>query len=343
MSEGQLPELVALAHAVRKFDQHGGKDVDLRNGGNLIDGICRKIYGQHYYRYDGWSRAESRDQGHKVEPTLVSRSILPLPPAGSINFITNILQKTTLYSDLTVLVCPYTVRYFGSRLSSGRHDWDPEVADILNANAPFCSLLERGRCVFLPEHCITELEMSIVTDTVECSAPVRQTSSRLEFLPLNTSLDIPTPQRDLFLLETVMLPYFPNASLQLIADVASKETDSFIRFTHYLASRIADIGAAPDARDLERIVAEIRDEAVALRFEAKKLASMRAFRKVEMATFAISIVALLFSAIGALQSLAAITGGATLLQIARGHFQAREAMLDIKKSQFYIPYVIDKD
>lgn len=120
---------------------------------------------------------------------------------------------------------------------------------------------------------------------------MRQSASQLRSLPLNTSLHTPTLQRDLFLLQTIELPYFP-ADLNLIAEIATKETDSFARFMHFLATRIAAIGTTPSIEDLTQIVAEIEDEVAALRTEAKKLSGMRVLRGIEIALFALSIVAL---------------------------------------------------
>jgi hypothetical protein len=340
MSKNQLPELIELADLARMSLERGNENIDLNAGDLLIDHLCQKIYGGHLYRNDGWETEILRRSG----PTVVTRSMLPLPPDSDLRYITSVLQKTTLYSELTVLVCPYSVRYFARvDYSDGGGAPDQAVAEILRANAPFHSLLKGGRCVFLPQYYRSEIMRTIATEVTEYSAPMLQSSSDIGLLPLNTSIYTPTLQRDLFLLNNIVLPYFTSIDLDLVAEVAAKETDSFVRFTHYLASQIAAIGAAPDAKDFERIVAEIRSETAALRIEAKKLASMRIFRGAEVASFVISIIAVLFSDIEILKSLATVVGTTTLLQLIRDYLDSKKTTLDLKKSQFYIPYILNNN
>jgi hypothetical protein len=138
------------------------------------------------------------------------------------------------------------------------------------------------------------------------------------------------------------IPYFPNASHETIADIATKETDSFIRFTHMLASGIAQVGGISQRESFAAIVAEIEDEVAALRIEAKKIVSTRALRGVEVATFAVSIGALLLPNLAALSMIAGVTGTAASLDLARGYAEARSTALDLKKSEFYISFLLSE-
>jgi hypothetical protein len=329
-----LPELMELADLLRT---RVGR-VDPFEGDELIDKLCRKVYGGTVFEADGFNETVI----DKFKPVVAPQSILPVSSMNELKSIGHLLQKTTLYSNLTVAVCPYEARY-SERIDTPNmaRGTNADLAKILEANTIFRSLLRQGRCVFLPRSYESETVRTLKAEIRRCKAPMRQHASRLSPLPLNTSLHTPTPQRDLLLLHTIELPYFP-ADLNLIANIATEYTDSFVRFTHFLATRIAAIGGAPSPDDLARILAEIEDEVATLRTEAKKLSRTRVLSGIEVASFAISIVALILPQTEAFKSLASVTGAATLIQLIRGYVDSRNTALDLEKSPFYIPYVLSK-
>jgi hypothetical protein len=213
---------------------------------------------------------------------------------------------------------------------------------LVEANFGMESLIRQGRCIILPRQYDRRVLENLAASEFHYSAPQMQTPPHIAYLPANLGSTIRDLYKDVILFEQIALPYFPNANIDLVADIATKETDAFFRFTHFLKSRLSSLGASPSADELVTLSEEIQYEVAGLRIEAQKLAATRMLRGVEVGFFVLGIVGIFLSHVAALQSIAGIAGSVSLMQLLRSYAEARGTEVDLKKSDFYIPYLLAK-
>jgi hypothetical protein len=146
----------------------------------------------------------------------------------------------------------------------------------------------------------------------------------------------------MFLFKHVLLPYFPGADIVRVAKLRDEETDSFIRFSYYLKRRISEIANATSLERIDSMMEEIEHETAGLRIEARKLRNSRLLQGAEVASFTVSLGALI-SGSGTVMGVAGIIGSVTALDFLREWTSRKKAVLDLKKSDFYIPYLLEQE
>ena len=141
--------------------------------------------------------------------------------------------------------------------------------------------------------------------------------------------------------EKIVLPYFPNARLSDVADIAEKETDSFVIFNTNLRKRLREIGNATSADDVKEIGEELQSGAAALAIEARKMAQGKLLRGVEVGLFSVSLGAIIASRGAVFPSgLAGVTGSVTLLDLLKEVTARRQSKLTLAQSEFFVPYLL---
>jgi hypothetical protein len=161
------------------------------------------------------------------------------------------------------------------------------------------------------------------------------------YLPINPARGIFRDPKDFFLYKHVLLPYFPDVDLMTLARLHDDETEPFVRFTHFLKRRVGALSEASSTSGVQSIVDEIEYEVAALTIEAKKLSANRILDGVHMSSFAISLGAMLSPVSpGVAGAIAGVVGSVTVLDLAKEWRARKEKELDLKKSDFYVPYLL---
>ena len=220
----------------------------------------------------------------------------------------------------------------------GRKEWNGfwPILEQLISNR---ELLERGRCAFLPSR------SRYYTDSISSggndshSAPFAQDVANIRLTPENPVAR--SPFHDVLIYEKIVLPYFPNARLSDVADIAEKETDSFVIFNTNLRKRLREIGNATSADDVKEIGEELQSGAAALAIEARKMAQGKLLRGVEVGLFSVSLGAIIASRGAVFPSgLAGVTGSVTLLDLLKEVTARRQSKLTLAQSEFFVPYLL---
>lgn len=312
----------------------------------IISNLCKTLYG-------GYAKDTFADDWPPIQRTrpipssVASPMIIPVPSNAELRFMTDILKRTTLYSTLTVLVHPGSVRYRLRATPDGYYFWrgqQSSLFDTLQWNSRYPDLVKSGRGVFLPQEYILEVyDWRDGTENIY-DAPLIQTPDCIRYTPANVSIGQRTRNAysDMMLYKTVVLPYFPHATLDTVTNIAVNETDSFVRFTHYLSKRLTSMADASDPETIADIMDEIDYSVAGLRIEAEKLTHSRALQQVQVGFFALGLAIALTVPNAPIKTIAGVAGSVNLLGIIKEYIDSRRAKLALKQSDFYIPYLLSK-
>lgn len=313
----------------------------------LVEEFCRRLYpGSLAWGSPSAGWPFSLADAFEVRSTLASvpagATITPLS-VDTLHASAALLQRTTLYSDMSVVVLPVDVEsmYLSYSLSDTLRR-GPEYDAVVTANLRYPELVRKGRCLFLPRSYTHKEESMSEWSMGEFTAPVLQTSDQLTFTPANAA---PTrlgrsPFVDMAVFERLVLPYFPQASLLDVVSIAEHETDQFVRFGHYLNRKLRDIGQAATEERLEDLMDEIRDSVTDLERKAQKIRKSTALCNFQIGYFGVAI-GLLFGPVEIAHVVAAITGAVNLTQIAVNSINIQRDRLDLESTDLYVPYLLD--
>jgi hypothetical protein len=152
------------------------------------------------------------------------------------------------------------------------------------------------------------------------------------------------PERDLAdaltVYDKIVLPYFAGLDLRVIAQIAETETDAFRRFNRGLRQMLAALPDEPTPDDLTGIGEQLDEGTDRVAREAKRLATLRSLRNVEVGFFTTSIIAFMSHVDPAVTQLAGLVGSASLFDLVRSRIERRDAATSITKSDFYVPYLL---
>jgi hypothetical protein len=313
------------------------------DGLDLLRQLCHSLYGQETEHYESAGYRGNR-KIISTPGTSEAFTLIPLPPENQLRFVTQMLHRVTLYSTLTVMTVDLEISdgyisYSGGNRKSWSNFWP-----ILKYNAEYRNLVDQGRCIFLPYRS-SYLEESTSSTAVDTSAaPMNQRADSIKFTPVNPTTLRPgaSPLDDLLVYEHVILPYFPAADLADVADIAEKETDSFIIFNQFLAEKLGQIAQSSSVMKISDLLGEIHAGAAELRIEAKKVERSKILRGAEAGVFVVSLSALLAVGGHAAETVAGIAGTVSLIELIREWVAGQNEKLDLKKSAFYIPYLLSK-
>jgi hypothetical protein len=251
------------------------------------------------------------------------------------------LQRSALYSELSVVVMPLWAKDMEisySAVGADRRDYDA-YQELFRYNRRYASLVASGHCVFLPRRYTFDAESTWGWSRSDYVAPLLQDPTSLTYLPANLQLG-QSPYQDLCVYETFLLPYFPEASLDNVATIAQKETNSFVLFNRYLTKQLSRLSNLCSSEEWSDVIEEIRSEVARLHIEAKKVARSKLLRNAQIVMFAVSIGAVLGVHNVKLDDIAGILGSVNLLQMLQGEFQRRDDSDKLRQSEFFVPYLL---
>jgi hypothetical protein len=307
----------------------------------LVERLCRTFYPgseEASYAYERW---ESRVSKYLPQ---TGATIVPFPGEMQTQLSERLLKATTLYSDLTILVLPTNIEDGYISYSGGDRKTLPEIQPVFRYTKRYVSQLKAGRIVFLPRSSY-HYEGSLSEETQRrYSAPFEQPAAQLSFLPMNlvgTSALGASPIVDLQIFDSLLLPFFPNASLNDIVRIAEKETDSFLVFNQFLSQRLKTLSSAQSVDALRDIIGEIKAGVAQLNLEARRVQRTGLVRGSELGIFSLSLVTLLLGDVGQLSQIAGVAGTVSLIDLIR-EFAQPSTRAQLRSSEFYVPYLLSK-
>lgn len=295
--------------------------------------------------FPGKSRWESRrnmDDDFERSPPLYG-GLIPLDNASPRRLAESLLQKTTLYSKHTAFVLPIHVKLDGADLALANH----QSLELLERNFELLPLIRAGRCSVMPQ----AIETVLVDDDRRVhsltSAPMEQ-GIQATYAPLNQRTLVEKVDHQLLVLQQFILPYFPDIDSDKLATLVTDETESFELFMSWLTRRFAEYANSPEDQNFAELVAEIDEGVARLRVEAASLhRTSRLLRNTSIGTFGISLGALIGASLGLPAGVAApvagIVGSVNFIEVIKEVAARRKDRLDLRRSEFYIPYLATDD
>jgi hypothetical protein len=310
--------------------------------------LCDAFYGNSGLSAgDVWRNVDIHQwENEKLEDA----TLTPVPSSYDIRDAAALLSYTALYSGNGILVLPLKIEHI--RISSFDSGYifplgGCSTDTILKAmlfNYRYRNLVEHGRLLFLPQvmHNRHESPEAYVESTT--SAPLLQDPQNLTFTPLNKVPELAAvlAQREVIQVAEFLLPYFPDASLQDILRIKESESDSFVLFSAYLKRRLAALSEAKSLSDIEDIQTEITAGVARLRIEAKKVAGSKLMRNAEIGLFGLSLAGIISGDGPLTHILAGVAGSASLMDLLRSFSEVKGGKLDLRTSEFFIPYLLDR-
>jgi hypothetical protein len=305
--------------------------------------ICRHLYPLDSGSGTGmfpWPTAEEIEYSADYRPT----TIVPLGADPADQAIATSLQRLALYSDLTAFVFPGEVGAYNLSYSEPgilRHESLDDLRKIRSYNSRYRERVLKGQAVFLPASLQYALERPHGFESQTYRAPMWQTSGRVSMTPVNIDSGPHTAMGDFLPYAQLMLPYFPGADLDLLARISHEESDAFVRFNRFLLQRLGEVPNQTSQAALIEAVREIHDAVDELDQEVKRLQRSRVISGLEVGMFGVSLGVMALAP--ELQYIAGFIGSASLLDLARGVMSDRGRTAAVRRSSFYVPYLIETD
>jgi hypothetical protein len=312
-----------------------------------LSNLCDIFYGRTE-RSEDYTAGGTHEPWESSPPKLWGATLIPVPSSYDVGDAAQLLSYASLYSGWAVLVLPHKIdhkyiSYSGGNFPLGRISSDTVLKTML-FNLRYRSLVETGHVIFLPR------ELDRLSEGVSghgqsiARAPLLQDPEGLRFTPINAVVTDTTnllAHHSVDLVAEFLLPYFPNANLQDIARIKDTESDSFILFNSYLKRRLAALAEAQSLNDIADMHEEINAGIARLRIEAKKVADSKLLRDAEVGSLGLSLVAVTGGDPALTRIMAGVVGSASLLGLLRSFSEIREKKLDMRASEFFIPYLLD--
>lgn len=284
------------------------------------------------------------DDEHHVAPE-TSATLVPVTGAHRPGDHADLLRRLTIYSELVVVVVPGHVSGTNTSYSlPGKIMTDDAeraaAEEIFALNRRHADLVETRRCVFLPS--TLALHWGSVSEDISYgyTAPLLSTGDAGAYCPVNGNRSVFGDPATFLMCKQVVLPYFPDADLLTLARLQDEETDAFTRFMCFLKSRVAALGQTDSERAGRDLLDEIDHGVAGLSLEAEKLARSRVLRGAQVATFAVSLGALLFPATPVVTTVAGVLGSVSALDMLREWQARKNAETELRRSDFYIPLLL---
>ena len=304
----------------------------------VLRDVCHALYERYQSREIYiWTDTATYPPSHT--PTI----LIPVRGSAEAAGYSAILSKASLYADLIVIVLPQKLYADETSFSSQgivRNFNQADLRHIIELNHQYSDLVAAGRCVFLPS--LLECRYDTPDDIrFTYTPPLWPRAEDVPYIPLNCRSPLTDPQ-EIFLFKHILLPYFPGADIARVAKLRDEETDSFIRFSHWLKRRIGEIANSTSLERIDSMMEEIEHETAGLRIEARKLRKSRLLQGAEVASFTVSLGALI-SGSGTVKGVAGIVGSVTAQDFLKEWTSRKKAVLDLEKSDFYIPYLLERE
>jgi hypothetical protein len=279
------------------------------------------------YSASGWIRGKSS-------------SIAWNPPEQVTALLAGRSTLGEFYADATMEdVDRMTAAWISGPGSFERTYSDGSLETIAELNQRFSSLVRAARCVFLPRRIKFQFG-SVSEDVLSIYEPPIVGDPFSPYLPLNTPVIHPSPQ---FIYRNVVLPYFPEVSLDRLALISSHETDAFVQFTSFLKSQLREIAKSDCERTIDDLMSELEHGAARLNVQARKLAGGRLLRGAQVAAFAIGVGAALSPAGNIVREFAGLVGSVSVIDLLKDMAARRKASLEVQASDFFLPLMLSKE
>ncbi|MBI5928216.1 MAG: hypothetical protein HY862_02825 [Chloroflexi bacterium] len=352
---GPYEKLLSFTDFVHKFKS---SDLDPRLGGRdwqlffAMRDICWLMYSRKFEGYyEPGSFGYITDDAEKIthiDPAPFKNSTL-IPwqdNPKAIELIPDVLRKTLLYSDLTVFVLPYELNSSYISYSGGLRDLDISVVErILTLNEQLLNLLDDSQAIFLPQLFRHEASSTSDFSVTRAEAPYLQDMYTFNYLPLNNSRrfsQVLKEVEDSLVYKNVILPYFPSIPVSELVKIKKNETEAFERFKYTLRRKLAELKKVETAERMTDIFEEIDYEIQGLIVESKKLLNMRIMQGVNIGFCGISLMALLMPSLNIPKEFVGIVGPVSVLNLIKEQLSYIDKKLEMKKNDFYIPYLFYK-
>jgi hypothetical protein len=261
-------------------------------------------------------------------------------------FLDDYVKWLALYSEMSIFVMPFAMEcvdityssHYGAELEKSWKD----LKTLVRYSRQYRQLLDSGMGVFLPAENTYTLTSYSDHRTDTYKAPLTQVPDQYIYTPINSRSNIfmGTSFQDFMVYKEIVLPYFKIPRLDELIKIAKNETQSFVKFNHFLAKKLANISKADSGTKLQEILREIDYEVANIELEFKRLGRLRVLQGVEMAFFSISLSALLFADADLVKQIAGVSGSVSLLEIFKGFFSRSEQGSSVKTNDFYLPYLL---
>lgn len=278
-------------------------------------------------------------------PVLDVASLIPIPDPEDVSLVTTLLERTTLYSGLTVMVLPFSLKtaYLSHVSPDSILVYDEAAAEaVLHANLLHADLVAGGKCLFVPRESHHAWHSEASTLRRDVSAPLLQPTDGLTFSPANLAgRDVERRLGDtLHVYKQIVLPYFPGADVDLLGRIAVEETDGFRAFNRWLTRRLAHLATAITPSDLAEILDSIDEQVDLLAKEARKISMMKTLRDIDVGFFTVSLALLSQVPEGSRGLIAGLLGTASFADLVRQTTKRHYAEQELRKSTFYVPWIL---
>ncbi len=226
------------------------------------------------------------------------------------------------------------------------------LAEILDVNMRFAKQIASGDIIFLPRSIDRGVYDDGLFDNLSGSYTIADSRVYLEsnkpnLIPLTpTNNIIQNPLFDLentIVLNNILLPYFPDFESSKIKEIVSNETEAFNRFRHFLREKAGELLSSDNTNAIGAILEEIDYQTSLLKIEAEKIKRLKSLERFSLGFFTISMAFLLSPSNPFPKELPAILGSTSMLNLVRNYIETQNKQLDLRKSDFFIPFTISSD
>lgn len=329
------------------LENHQVSDIARIENRSRVDATLTKICEQYYdiERTSGSGDLSWPLKSEIVEKkAVVNGAIIPVTHDFR-HLLDQFIQWSTLYTDLSIFVLPSrieTTNIMYSAIGDSHAHIREDISELFSYNKKYKALVKGGKGIFLP----TQRRKAVTSYTYhtidDYTAPLVQRPESYIFTPLNAKNNIFSGKayQDFWIYKDIVLPFFKGVSIEELIKIAKNETDVFLRFNHFLTQRLKNISRATAASQLLEISDEIDYQIRGLKIEIDKLRRIKLLQAAELTFFTISISALLFSNLDLLKQTAGLLGSINLYQLLKDYSSYSKDKLDLKKNDFYLPYLL---
>lgn len=314
-----------------------------------ITNLCAAAFAEEY----------TEGRGALTYPTSANTIRHPSPLDGGAIYVvpgmvddvrlTKAVIFSCLYSRAALFVLPLEISdlfisYSGANALGMRKPWTT-IERLLNYNKRIEPLVLAGKCAFVPRVHSYGQETTSEYWIRRYNAPTHQDPERISGLPLNAAymmgpvLHERARTHSHAIAAELVLPCFDRVEYGELLRIAENETDAFVKFNHFLSLRLAGLNQARSAAQIAQILEEVHYETANLRQQAEKLAKLKSLQAAQLVFFTLSLGVVTLTEASQVKELAGILGSVSLIEVLKGYFGYQREKFDLKKSDFYLPYL----
>jgi tetrahydromethanopterin S-methyltransferase subunit F len=318
-------------------------DIKGRKAKALHD-VAGSLFGVESEAVWGWERDLQSERPEFSDPTVDVASVVPVSDTSDVAFVTTVLERTLLYSGFTALVAPVdlSLLYTSYSMNDSIRGFSQGGVDrIVSANLRHRDLVAQGRCAFVPASSTFQWGSASSDWRHRVKAPLLVQPSNSAYRPLNLRRPAAHLEDALWIYKEIVLPYFPQADLDLVAKVAENESESFRRFNSWLGRSLSRLSAATTTDEIEAVLEEIDEQIDLVSRDARRVSRLRSFRNIDLGVFVIGLGAAAAAPEGK-DLLAGFLGTASFLDLIHNMVESRSARTELRQGTFFVPWLLQK-